>query len=219
MTLAGLVEKRRMRIFRDQVDGAERVMIRFEAPEDLRDVGLLYMEQKDRPNDYYLYLPASKRVRRLPKSVAVQDLYGIDPEFLGFAVAETDPTEAVSFSVEMKRNQLTYRLEERALVEDSRFTRRITWIDADTYVPLRTEHRQGEQTVLIAVATDSRNIQGVHTPTRMTFERLDADRKIELRVLEVDYEKPIPPEYFATMALFKRSIIDRSGRMLGGSED
>lgn len=55
MNLGGLRESRELRIWRDdEVDHHERVLIRFEAPADLRNVGLLYFEQKDQPNDYFL---------------------------------------------------------------------------------------------------------------------------------------------------------------------
>ena len=53
---------------------------------------MLFLEQQTRPNDYFLYQPELRRVRRLPEAVANDDVYGIDLEFLGFGVAQSEPT-------------------------------------------------------------------------------------------------------------------------------
>ena len=55
MDLGGLREQRELRVWRDDARGSdERLLLRFEAPADLRDVGLLYLERADLPNDYFL---------------------------------------------------------------------------------------------------------------------------------------------------------------------
>ena len=55
MDLGGLRERRELRVWRDDTRGSdERLLVRFEAPADLRDVGLLYLEHPDLPNDYFL---------------------------------------------------------------------------------------------------------------------------------------------------------------------
>lgn len=101
MNPAGLHETRRLRVFRDDEGGiGERVLIRYESPCDLRNVGLLYTEHEERPNDYFLYTPETRRVRRLPESVVRNGIYGIDPEFLGFGVAHAPPTKIQSMTIE-----------------------------------------------------------------------------------------------------------------------
>ena len=70
--LGGTLEERRVTVHRDDQGGsAERVLIRFESPPSLRKMGLLYLEQRDRPNDYFLYRPAVRRVRRLTERANV----------------------------------------------------------------------------------------------------------------------------------------------------
>lgn len=202
MGLAGLREQRQLQVWRDDEGGkAERVLIRFESPPDLRDVGLLYLEQRGRPNDYFLYQPELQRVRRLPDSVASEDVYGIELEFLGFGVAHTEPTEIESLTGETIDGRATYRLTERARRQNPRFERRITWLDRETFIPLRTEHHLRGQLRLVATTLETRAIQGVPTPLRMRFERPSARRHVELVVESVDYESAIPAEYFSTLAL------------------
>jgi hypothetical protein len=203
MKIGDLEEIRQLLVFRDD-EGAqsERVMVRFQLPVDLRNTTFLYLERPGLPNDYFMYQPATRRVRRLPESVAEQDFYGVDLEFLGFGVSETEPTEIVGMDAESLRGRRVHRLRERAVERNPRFDERITWIDAETYVPLRTEHHRSGLRVLRADTLEVASRQGVPTPVHVSFERGDR-REIDLRVASVDYEAPIPDEYFSVMELAK----------------
>jgi hypothetical protein len=221
MHSGGLDEEREMLVWRDDASSAtERLMIRFEAPPDLRHVGLLYLEHEQRSNDYFLYQPATRRVRRLPETIANQDVYGIDLEFLGFGVAQSEPTEIESLdrvplpssreeSGDGSPDRLgrpVYRLTERALRPNLRFEERITWLDPESFIPLRTEHRSDGQTRLLAETLETRTIQSVATPVRMRFTNADGSRRVDLHVESVDYEADIPADYFSTLALVRAQI-------------
>lgn len=204
MDLGGLQEERVMRVYRDDVGGrGERVLIRFDAPADLRNVGLLYLEHAGRPNDYFLYQPTMKRIRRLPQSIADDDVYGIDLEFLGFGVAQTSPTEIAGMTREKLDGRDVYKLEETASVPNPRFEKRVTWVDASSFVPLRTEHWRDGRMVLLAETLEIDDVQGVVTPRRMRFQKPIERREVLLFVDTVDYQAPIADEHFSAMALLK----------------
>ncbi len=204
MDLAGLREERVMRVFRDDEGGRnERVLIRFEAPADLRNVGLLYLEQTGRPNDYFLYQPTVGRIRRLPQSIADDDVYGIDLEFLGFGVAQSAPTEILGMTSETIDGRAVYKLEERATMPNPRFDLRRTWIDAQSFIPVRTEHLRGERVVLRAETLEVVEVQGVATPKRMRFQKPIEKREVLLSVESVDYQAPIDDEHFSALALLR----------------
>jgi hypothetical protein len=203
MKLGDVEEVRELIVFRDDEGSSrERVMVRFQQPVDLRNTTFLYLERPGLPSDYFMYQPATRRVRRLPQSVADQDFYGVDMEFLGFGVAQSEPTEIVECKEESVGGRRAYRLQERALRENPRFEERLTWIDAETFVPLRTEHTRRGRRQLLADTVEIGDRQGLPTPVRVRFERADR-REIELRVARVDYEAAIPEEYFSVMELAK----------------
>ena len=204
MDLGGLHEERILRVFRDDENGqGERVLIRFDAPPDLRNVGLLYLAHAGRPNDYFLYQPAMKRIRRLPQSIADDDVYGIDLEFLGFGVAQTSPTEVTRMTRENLDGRAVYKLEEVASEPNPRFDTRRTWIDAETFVPLRTEHLRETRTVLLAETLEVQDVQGIVTPKTMRFQKPIEKREVLLHVDSVDYQAPISDEHFSALALLK----------------
>ena len=212
MDLGGIHEERELLVWRtDEAIGAERVMVRFTQPESVRNVGVLFLEQQGRPNDYFLYQPDLRRVRRLPESIANDDVYGIDLEFLGFGVAQSEPTEIVAMAPDTLDGRAAYRLKERALRENPRFEERVTWVDAASFIPLRTEQYRHGAKRLVARTTEVREVHGVATPVRMEFENELDKRRVSLRVAEVDYQAAIPEEYFSTLALVRAKLGSASG--------
>jgi len=207
MDMGGIHEERELLVWRtDEAVGAERVMVRFTQPESVRNVGVLFLEREGRPNDYFLYQPDLRRVRRLPEAVANDDVYGIDLEFLGFGVAQSEPTDIVSLERESLEGRPTYKLTEMAKRENARFDERITWLDTQTFIPVRTEQFRGGKRRLIARTVETTIVHGVPTPLRMEFENQLESRKVSLRVAEVDYEAAIPEEVFSTLALVRASM-------------
>jgi len=207
MDMGGMHEERELFVWRtDEAVGAERVMVRFLAPESVRNLGVLFLEQTGRPNDYFLYQPELRRVRRLPESVANDDVYGIDLEFLGFGVAQSEPTDVLDMKQETLEGRATYRLREQALRENPRFDQRVTWIDAESFIPVRTEQFRAGAKRLVARTTELRQVGGIATPVRMEFDNAVDKRHVSLRVAEVDYAVAIPEEYFSTLALVRASI-------------
>ena len=207
MELAGLRESRRLRVFRvDEGSTRERVLIRFESPPDLRGVGILYLENEDRPNDYFLYTPETRRVRRLPETAVTDEIYGIDAEFLGFGVARTVRTKAQSITREEIFGRPAFRLVERALNPNRRFHERVTWVDSETFIPLRTEHIRDGRIVLSAETRQVSSVQGVPTPRHMGFDQPLKGRRVELYVEAVDYRKEISEDVFSVLSLVKMHL-------------
>lgn len=201
----GRTEDRRLLVWRDDEEGKrERILARFLEPADLKDFGLLFVENEGRPNDYFVHQPELARVRRVSESVASQDIYGVDLDFLGFGVAQSVRCEAVDLERSSYQGRPAYRLSERALDSNQRFDERITWIDAASFVPLRTEHLRGGKPMLIAEVRRLEDVQGIATPMESTFERPGANEKVTMIVRKIDYETPIARDFFSTLALIKR---------------
>jgi len=197
----GQPEERRVTVWRDDENAKrERVMARFEEPFDLRGLALLYIENFDRPNDYFLYQPATRRVRRIAEALAREDIYGIDLEYLGFGLAQQEPTSPETLDYESVAGQPALRLTESATGPHPRFDRRITWLDPETYIPLQTIQYRGKDIVLQAHTDEIKIIQGVPTPIKLSFEHTEGE-KVTMVVESIDYEAPIAAQYFSTLAM------------------
>jgi hypothetical protein len=200
---SGQREERLIEVWRDDAEGQrERLMARFEAPAGLRGLGLLYLENPGSANDYFLYQPATRRVRRVPHALAREDVYGIDLEYLGFGVAQIEPARAEGVDLDLVAGHPALRLREHALRPNPRFESRTVWLDPESFVPLRTRHERGERTTLLAHTEILEEVQGVATPLSVVFER--QGERISMNVERIDYREPIPGAFFSTLNLLKR---------------
>jgi len=204
VSLEGRDEERRLRVWRDDVDGSrERLYARFEAPPVLRDLAILYIENADRLNDYFIYQPGTGRIRRISETMASEDIYGIDLEFLGFGVAQDTATSVESAEVTELDGVRTVRIVERALEKNPRFDERVSWIDPETLVPLRMVHYRSGNERLVARTEAVAAVDPVATPRRTVFRR-PRDREVVTMVVdEIDYRSPIPRDVFSTLSLLK----------------
>jgi len=101
-------------------------MVRFTQPESVRNVGVLFSRAAGPPNDYFLYQPELRRVRRLPRRSPTKTSTASD-RVPGFGVAQSEPTEVDGMKRETVDGRPAYRLTERALRDNPRFDERVTW--------------------------------------------------------------------------------------------
>jgi len=195
---------RMLEVWRDDVAERERLMAQFEEPPAMRGTGLLYLEGVDKPNSYFIYQPSGRRVRRIPESLVSQDIYGVDLEYMGFGVAQLQPVEIESMSVDTIDDRSVYRLTERATHPDlQRFETRRIWVDPDTFIPLRTEHFEKGKLSMTAQTLSVKEIGGVPTPVETVYTRPDEAGAAYMTVESVDYASPIPEIFFSTLQLTK----------------
>jgi hypothetical protein len=197
-------ETRSISVWRDDPKRGERLMARFETPPEMRGFAILYLEQPGRPNDYFIYQPELRRVRRISERTASEDIYGVDLEVLAFGVAQNVPTRAESLETLDLDGRPVLRLVERALEANQRFDTRIAHLDPKSFLPLRVEHVREGATVLIATTEESAVVQGVATPLRSRFVRPLESSEVVMVVESIDYEKPIPGAFFSTLSLVNR---------------
>ena len=107
------------------------------------------------------------------------------------------------------RGRRAYRLVERAREPNRRFDERSVWIDAETFVPLRTRQQLDGREVLRAETLEVRLVQGIPTPVRMHFERPHDGIQVDLVVEDVDYESPIPEDVFSVFSLTRGQLSRR----------
>jgi hypothetical protein len=202
--LDGKREERRLLIFRDDVgERRERLYARFESPPELRDLAILYIENPERANDYFMYQPATGRIRRISDSVARQDIYGVDFEYLGFGLAQFEPIEVEEVERTELEGRPMLRIRERATRWNPRFDTRINWVDPTTLVLMRTEHHRDGRRRLIVRTEEVGSMEGIAFARRVVFERPDAHEVVTMEVESLDLVSRIPPDVFSTLQLIK----------------
>jgi outer membrane lipoprotein-sorting protein len=138
-------------------------VVRFLSPQDVRSTATLTIENADRDDDIWIYLPALKKTRRLLASNKKDSFVGTDfsyGDIIGFKVAEWRHAllreEAVDgvpcFVVESVPLST-------ATQENSGYSKRVQWISRDSFVALKGEFYDASGRLLkVMTATDIREV-------------------------------------------------------------
>jgi outer membrane lipoprotein-sorting protein len=77
----GIKQRRLVRATLTAPDGTSKVLVRFTAPRDIANTGLLIWEARDGDDDQWLYLPGAKKVKRIAASGKKNRFLGTDFSF------------------------------------------------------------------------------------------------------------------------------------------
>lgn len=142
---AGEVKQRRVvRYTLTDPQDLNKILIRFLAPRDVENTGLLTWEAKDGNDDQWLYLPATKKAKRIASSGKKNRFMGTDfafedlrPENLGLHKYTLVGSESVD-------GQECYVIEAVPATErqaaDSGYSKRKLWIRKDNYYTVKREY-------------------------------------------------------------------------------
>jgi hypothetical protein len=189
---------------KDSGDGRMATLIRFIAPADIADTGLLTLDHPDGASDQWVYLPALGTSRRIPSArrggrVVGSDIFFEDLQdrkveldqhrWLRSETLEDVPAEVVE-SVPVDPGNSVYG-------------RRVSWIHPDTAIPLRIDfHAPGAEEPFKRLTVQRiERIQGYWTVTDSLMMDLESGHQTRLINEVTLYDRALPDTLFSHRTL------------------
>lgn len=192
---------------RDVNDLSSIVMI-FNTPASVKDTRFLQIENKDKDDDKFIYLPALKNTRRIASSEGSKAFMGTDASYDDMSTRDVSEDNHEFVSEKEERNGYTCWVVKSTPkdVKSSQYSYRINWIDYNTNYPVYTEmydkkgkllktltlekleKRTGEtgKTYDIPVQEYMKNVQTGHA-TRLTIQQLKLDSEVPASVFTQNF--------------------------------
>ncbi len=186
----------------DKDELANSIMV-FRTPASVKNTRFLQVENSDRGDDKWIYLPALKRVRRIASSEGSKSFMGSD---LSYDDMETRDLERDTFEL-IKEETIDswdcYVVKGQAVdSDDSQYAYRLTWFDNDTFVPVKIEMYDKKNELLKVVTVKSlQNVNGFWTPMDTVIKNVQSGHSTNMKVLKVEFDKPVNPRMFTTQFL------------------
>jgi outer membrane lipoprotein-sorting protein len=209
MVITDAQERRQLRQFtvlrRDLVDGDgdeggdQQFLVVFSRPSDIRGTVYLVDKRVDRDDDRWLYLPGLDLVKRISAGdkrtsfvgshYFYEDVSGRLPSADRHELVETTDAGYV----------LRHVPTDTTTVEFAEYT---TWIDRETFLPMRIEYRNAAGQVYRRVeAQEVEGIQGHPTVTRTLVSDLQSGGTTEMRFRNIGYDVGLPEAVFSERSL------------------
>jgi hypothetical protein len=187
---------------------ADRTLIRFTEPADIRGTGLLVWEQATGDDERFLYLPSLGRVRRIAGSEAQESFVGSDFTYEDIGGREVDRydyallDEQASWVSADGSTHPAYRLESRSRDTKARYPRVVSLVRKDNFVVVEADihNRRGE--VQKRFRADRIEKVGAYwTVMAMTMSDGQSRTRTELVVDKAEYDLGLGPEHFTRREL------------------
>ncbi|ROR34732.1 outer membrane lipoprotein-sorting protein [Inmirania thermothiophila] len=203
----GVRERRFVSYRRDQGGGTVWSLIRFLAPPDIADTGLLTRDRPGPDSEQWLYLPALGRVRRIAGSrkggrfvgsdIYYEDLQDREPELdvhriLGAGTVSGQPCTRLE-SVPREAGSSVYE-------------RRIACIHEPTLVALEVAFHQRGRVVKRLTVHRIEKVQGYWTVMDSTMEELASGHRTRIVIERIRYDRGLPE------SLFERGVLEDPAR-------
>jgi hypothetical protein len=195
---------------------ADRTLVRFTYPNDIKGTGLLVWEQPAGDDERFLYLPSLGRVRRIAGSEAQESFVGSDftfediggREFEEYAYRLVDsPAGADTWAAPDGTRHPVYTLESRSRSADARFPRVVSRVRRDNFVVVHAVvyNRRDEPQKTFEVIRLER-VDGYWTSLEMRMADALQRTRTELVLDSVEYDVGLTAEAFT------RRELERGGR-------
>jgi hypothetical protein len=183
-----------------------KTLVKFSAPEDMRQIGFLMVVNDDRSNDQFVWTPSSGRVRRVRLSGV--GIMGTDYTFDDIGWKSIEDADYRRLPDEVTDGVGTFVLEVTMKpFVDSEYQTMRTWIDREHYVPLRTIYRDAngvEMREMVAEAASIENFDGAWIGTRSTMYNLKEKTSTSVYVEALDPDVSLADQAFSTFQLSLR---------------
>ena len=194
-----LVETWRME---DENDLDKLVMV-FHKPASVKDTRFLVVENEGRDDDKWIYLPALKKVRRIDSSEGGNSFMGTDFTYDDMETRKVEEDSHDLLKEEKKGNYSCYIVEAVSLDPDnSQYSKRISWIDRETWVPVKMElYDKKGQLEKVMTADRIEKVQGYWSIITTTMKNVQTGHSTVLSMKKLVYDETLNPALFTTKFL------------------
>ncbi len=194
-----LVETWRME---DEKDLDSLVMV-FHKPASVQNTRFLVIENEDRDDDKWIYLPALKKVRRIDSSEGGNSFMGTDFTYDDMETRKVEEDTHELLKEEKIGNYECYAVKAVSIdPENSQYGYRVSWIDKATWVPVKMElyDKKGElEKVLTADRIEK--VQDYWSIITTTMKNVQTGHSTSLSMKKLVYDEKLNPALFSTQFL------------------
>lgn len=201
---AGQESRREMRMrFLEVPEDADKTLITFHFPRDIKGTGLLTFEHIEKGDDQWLYLPALKRVKRIASENKSGSFVGSE-----FSYEDISSTKPEKYTYRYLREDLldgepVWVTERFPKAESSGYTKIVTWVDQSNFQTVKQEFfdRKGALLKEQYVKGLTLYLDKYWRPREVTMDNLQTKKKTILEFLQWEFQQGLKESLFTKRSL------------------
>lgn len=176
--------------------GRQKYYMYFHKPADVKDITFLVYKYPEKNDDRWLFIPSLDLVKRIASNDKFSSFVGSDFSYEDISGRKPQEDNHTILKKEMVNSRICFVIESLPK-ETSEYTRRVSWIDEATYLPIKEEFydRQNELYRTFE-ALEIKDIGGIQTITKRMMKNVKTGHKTEVTFHEVKYNLSITDDIF-----------------------
>ncbi|MFH1147778.1 MAG: outer membrane lipoprotein-sorting protein [Pseudomonadota bacterium] len=200
----GKTRVREMEIRRGDFSDLKRTLIRFNSPAEIKGTGFLTIENENRDDDQYLFLPELRRSRRIVSSQKDQKFVNSDFTYEDMQRRKVEKDTHRLLGSKVFGSYQCWILESTPKpAAESQYDKLEALVTKDNYIPVRINYYSRGKTVKTYTVLDLQNVNGFWTDMTAEMYDLDTRHKTVLEVKKISYNTKIKPDIFTVRNLEK----------------
>lgn len=152
----------------------DKLMVRFDAPADVKGTGLLTLEQGEK-DEQWLYLPDLRKSKRIAGATKSQSFMGTDFSNYDMRTEDLKGHDYTKTGEESVDGRACYVVEGKPkndeVAEETGYSRRVFWVDKERWVCPKVEYYDRNGKLLKVAASDGwKQFDGLWRAGRVTME-------------------------------------------------
>lgn len=181
-------------------------MTRFLEPTDVKGTVSLLIENSDKDDDIWIFLPSTKKVRRLISSNKKDSFVGTDFSYGDVIGHKPKEWNNKILREEKVDNRDCYVIESTpisaTIKSNSGYSKRTTWIDKETFVTLKAEFHDEAGDMLKTASYSNIKLADAakkrYQPLLLQAHNVQTDHRTEIKIVESKSNTGVKDDYFTT---------------------
>jgi uncharacterized protein len=201
VTKNGDMRERRLTMLRKNLGAPgtdQRYLIFFQKPDDVRRTSFLVWKYPNKDDDRWLFLPAVDLVRRIAASDRRSSFMGSDFTYEDISGRDFSSDTRTLVKKEKLADADCFVVESRPQSDSADYTRKVTWVDAQTFLPMKEEYYDGQNELFKEFAGETMAIiEGQPTLTRRSMKDLRTGHRTVVEMTAIDYDVGVGEDVFS----------------------
>ena len=194
----GRVREREMTMLRLNLgkSGDQRYYIYFHTPADVKGTSFLVWKYPGKESDRWIYVPALKLVKRIAADDKRSSFVGSDFTYEDVSGRDLEDETHVLLRKEDLAGRAAYVVESKPRAP-SDYSRRLSWIDEERWLPLKEEYFDARNEPLRTFTADKVEQTGKYwTATVRTMKNLQSGHRTDVIFQEMQYDVGLKQDIF-----------------------
>jgi outer membrane lipoprotein-sorting protein len=171
-----------------------KAMVIFQSPANVKNTRFLTVENADRDDDRWIYLPNLRKTRRIAGSEGGESFMGSEFSYDDLSSRDLDDSTYTVLGEETVGGELTWKIEATPKADsDSQYSKVISWVSQEKKVAVKLEMYDKSGALLKTLeASNITEVQGIWTPILLKVTNVQTGNATELEIKRLIYDKEIP---------------------------